>query len=77
MKRISRKTLHVVFGKNGPCSPLLDIEDDLCELLILFGNSGTALKPPEVIHFTNSLIQGTPTKKKTHLLEKEIQYQRD
>jgi hypothetical protein len=64
MKHISRKTLRVAFGKNGPCSPLIDIEDDLCELLILFGNTGSALKPPEVIRFTNSLIQGTPTQKK-------------
>jgi hypothetical protein len=72
IKRISRQNLHVPFGKNGPCSPLLDIEDNLCELLILFGNTGTALKPPKVIRFTNSLIQGTPTKKNSSLGKRKL-----
>jgi hypothetical protein len=57
-------SLSVPFGKNRPLSPLVEIEDDLCELLILFGDTGAALTPPEAIRFTNSVIKGTPIQKK-------------
>jgi hypothetical protein len=60
MKRISRNNMNIPYNQKGPKSPLFKIEDDLVRLLILLGETGAPLTPPQVIRLTNSLIYDTP-----------------
>jgi hypothetical protein len=64
MKRISRRKTCIAHGSKGPQSPLEDIEDDLVQFIILLGDTGAPLTPPQVLQLANSLIKDTPTQQK-------------
>jgi hypothetical protein len=59
MRRIARGNMEIDYSQHGPKSPLSEIEDDLVRLLILLGETGAPLTPPQVIRLTNSLIYET------------------
>jgi hypothetical protein len=64
MQRIYRNSVSVPPGKKGPASPLEEIEEDIVELVILLGETGCPLTPPNVIRLINSMIKGTPIQSK-------------